>query len=232
MMIRMSLLWKLSAIFLLMDAWLHAAEVCNAGFPGENSSQVFKRLPQVLASCPNPAAIVVFLGMNDAANGKRLLTPEETRKNVSAILRASFSAGAKPLLVTVHQPDMGRLMQRHTAAEYGSRSPDQRVDDVNRALRAAARETHSQLVNFDVVLAKAGGANRLLSTDGVHLTAEGYRLLAKAIAQRLPKAMRQGKILCLGDSLTYGIGVRMPDASDTGSSSYPQQLQALLNDSL
>ncbi|RZU29005.1 hypothetical protein [Edaphobacter modestus] len=27
-----------------MDAWLHAAEVCNAGFPGENSSQVIEEM--------------------------------------------------------------------------------------------------------------------------------------------------------------------------------------------
>lgn len=225
-------MWRLSGIILLLNVSLYAAVVCNAGFPGENSAQILRQMPQALAACPNPVAIVVFVGMNDAANGKRLLTPEQTCENVLAILQASKSAGAESLLVTIHQPDRKRLMQRHKAAEYGGRTPDRRVEDANQALRAAARETHSRVVNFNRVLAKAGGADPSLSTDGVHLTEEGYRLLAKAVEQKLPKKDRHGRILCLGDSLTYGIGVRLPDAPDAGSLSYPQQLQTMLNKNL
>ena len=173
--------------------------------------------------------MVLFVGMNDAVNEKRFLSPNETGQNVTRMLQAALSAHAIPLLVTVHDPDVARLMQRHSPQTYGDRPPDARIADLNRALLRAVARTHTQVVDFHEVLKHAGGANLALSTDGVHLTRAGYRLLAQAVAVKLPSSARTGKILCVGDSLTYGTGVRAAGAPDADSDSYPQQLKALLD---
>jgi acyl-CoA thioesterase-1 len=79
------------------------------------------------------------------------------------------------------------------------------------------------------VLQKAGGANSELSTDGVHLTAKGYGLLATAVRSQLPKNLPgSATILCFGDSLTYGIGVRPANSLSETAETYPAQLRALL----
>ncbi len=77
---------------------------------------------------------------------------------------------------------------------------------------------------------RLGEQNVELSTDGVHLTAKGYGILASAVRAQLPKHLRaDATILCFGDSLTYGIGVRPPNSLLETGNSYPEQLRALLN---
>jgi lysophospholipase L1-like esterase len=211
------------------SASLHAATVCNVGFPGENSAHVLGLLPTAVAMCPHPAFVVLFVGMNDAVNDKQFLEPEQTFTAVTQILKDISALQSRSIVVTVHMPDVVRLMRRHAPKNYGDRSPAQRIQDTNTALRKAAEQQGAKVVDFNDVLAKAGGANEVLSTDGVHLTAKGYSLLAAAVASALPKDASTKTVLCLGDSLTYGIGVRAPDAPDKGSESYPQQLKRLLN---
>jgi acyl-CoA thioesterase-1 len=85
------------------------------------------------------------------------------------------------------------------------------------------------LVPFNAILRNAGGANNDLSTDGVHLTAKGYALLAQAIRKQLPKQLPANTtILCFGDSITYGIGVRPANNAPETPETYPSQLRTLL----
>ena len=214
-------------LVLISTVKVRAADVCNAGFPGENSEQVMQRLPQALARCNEAAAVVIFVGMNDAVNEKRFLTPEQTEDAVTHMLRLIHTAHAKALLVTVHDPDEIRLMQRHAPESFGGRTPAQRINATNRALRKAAKLGGARVVDFNAVLARAGGASASLSTDGVHLTRAGYGLLAKTVATALPRKV-SGSVLCVGDSLTFGVGVRAATEPDAGSDSYPQQLRAIL----
>jgi acyl-CoA thioesterase-1 len=165
-------------------------------------------------------------------NEKRFLTPDQTAEAVGQMLRLIRAAHAKALVVTVHYPDEVRLMQRHSPESFGGVTPAERINATNHALRKAAEEGGASIVDFNAALTKAGGASASLSTDGVHLTRVGYSLLAKTVAAALPQEAAHGKTLCLGDSLTYGIGVRATDAVDAGSDSYPQQLKGILNAAL
>jgi lysophospholipase L1-like esterase len=212
-------------------ASVRAADVCNAGFPGENSLQILMRLPRALADCSAPSEVVIFVGMNDAVNEKRFLTPAQTTEAVQHMLQLIHAAHAKALVVTVHSPDQVRLMLRHAPESYGGTTPIDRIDATNRALRTAAKLGGARVVDFHATLARAGGASASLSTDGVHLTRRGYGLLAKTVAAALPRTV-SGSVLCLGDSLTFGIGVRAATESDAGSDSYPQQLGGLLDAAL
>ena len=157
------------------------------------------------------------------------LAPEQTFTFVSQMLTEIAAVGSRGIVVTVHMPDEVRLLQRHSPTTYGDRTPAQRIQQTNAALRKAAKQHSAELVDFNEVFARSGGANKELSTDGVHLTARGYHLLAVAVASALPKDMSTATVLCFGDSLTYGIGVRAPEAADAGSESYPQQLDQMLN---
>ena len=213
-------------LFLLFAVPLSAQTVVNSGVPGENSADILKRTPSVLQA-NMPAVVVVFAGMNDAANDKKFLTAEQTQANVLAMVTDIEGAGAVPVLVTVHYPDEVRLMARHEPKVYGDKLPAARVDAVNAALETVAREQHVALAGFHDALRLAGGANTALSTDGVHMTAAGYALLAKTVFAALPVGARAGTVVCLGDSLTYGIGVRENGAAE-GEETYPAQLRNLL----
>lgn len=64
----------------------------------------------------------------------------------------------------------------------------------------------------------------------MHLTAKGYALLARTVRSSLPKHVTQdASVLCIGDSLTYGIGVRPAGGTTESDQTYPAVLQRFLN---
>jgi lysophospholipase L1-like esterase len=66
-----------------------------------------------------------------------------------------------------------------------------------------------------------GGATPALSPDGVHFNEAGYRLLADAVRASLPSHLSAATtVLCIGDSLTFGIGVRPVGASERANENY------------
>jgi len=201
--------------------------VVNAGFGGRNTAELEKRFAQELAEA-KPAYVVLFAGTNDALNDAKFLTPSQTRENLTTMVRQAQAAGAIVVLVTVHDPDVARLLKRHRPEAYGSAPPLERVAQVNAVIEEVAQTHHAAVVPFHEILRHAGGASTELSTDGVHLTAKGYGMLAAAVRAKLPQQIPSNvTVLCMGDSLTYGIGVR-PDGTPETADTYPAQLSALL----
>lgn len=218
-------------IFLSLVLAVHLCaqvRVINDGFPGENTSELDARLDDALQQF-NPDYVVLFAGSNDALNDKKFLPARETRAHLRYMADRIKRHGAQVIMVTVHDPDLARLMTRHKPEAYGNTPPLQRLALINEQVRRVARVEHASLVPFAGVLQKAGGANSELSTDGVHLTAKGYGLLATAVRAQLPKHFSDGAtILCFGDSLTYGIGVRSASSPTDTAETYPAQLRVLL----
>ncbi|MGO4214264.1 GDSL-type esterase/lipase family protein, partial [Terriglobus sp. YAF25] len=213
---------------LLMAVTMHGqTHVVNAGFGGRNTAELEKRFAQELAEA-KPAYVVLFAGTNDALNDAKFLTPLQTREHLTAMVQQAQAAGAAVVLVTVHDPDLTRLLERHRPEAYGILPPLERVAQVNAVIEEVARTHHAAVVPFHDILQQAGGASAELSTDGVHLTAKGYGMLAAAVRSKLPPQISPNvSILCMGDSLTYGIGVR-PDGTPESAETYPAQLRALL----
>jgi acyl-CoA thioesterase I len=202
-------------------------QVINDGFPGENTAELDARFATVLGMHPN--IVVLMAGTNDALNTAKLLGLDVSRANVQDMITRAHDAGVKLVLVTVHAPDVERLFTRHKAADYGNNPPLQRVAALNDMLRAVAHQNAIPLVDFATVLAANGGATPGLSTDGVHLTRSGNGLLASAVYAELPKPLSPStRIVCFGDSLTYGTGVRAPGNAPETDDTYPAQLRVLL----
>jgi acyl-CoA thioesterase-1 len=202
--------------------------VINDGFPGENTGELDARLDGALAEF-KPDYVVVFAGGNDALNDKKFLPPSNSGSHLQHMAERIKAHGAQVVMVTVHDPDVARLMQRHKPEAYGDAPPLKRLALVNNQIQRVAQLEHAPLVPFATVLRKAGGTNMELSTDGVHLTAKGYGLLAAAVRAKLPKHLPvNATVLCFGDSLTYGIGVRPSNSTEETPETYPSQLRALL----
>lgn len=202
-------------------------KVINIGYPGFNTAELDAKLDEAL-QIAKPKYVILMAGANDALNPRKFLLPEQTRLHLEAMTRRAQASGATVILVTTHDPDLERLLQRHHLEDYGSSSPLERLAIVNAAVVAVAAQQRVTVVDFHTTLAQAGGATKDLSTDGVHLTAKGYGMLAQAVRARLPeKILAQDTVLCFGDSLTYGQGVRAPNSEETPLT-YPSQLRQLL----
>jgi len=175
-----------------------------------------------------PKYVILMAGANDALNDKKFLSAAQTRLHLRAMVRRAQASGATVVLVTTHDPDLKRLLQRHRPEDYGASSPLARLAIVNSIVVAVAAQQNATVVDFHRIMAQAGGANTDRSTDGVHLTAKGYGILARAVRAELPAEIpTQDTVLCFGDSLTYGLGVRARNSEETPLT-YPSQLRQLL----
>jgi acyl-CoA thioesterase-1 len=221
-------LFILSGCLLCCASLRAQVRVVNDGFPGEDTEELDLRIDDALRAF-HPQVVVLFAGANDALNDKKLLPTELTERHLEAMVKSSTATGAQVVMVQVHTPDMVRLMSRHKLEAYGGIGPLERLALVNDSIAQIAQREHAGLVRFGDVLNTAGGANHDLSTDGLHLTPKGYGLLAQAIRAQLPSDLPANTtILCFGDSLTYGIGVRPPNDAPETPDTYPSQLRALL----
>lgn len=223
----MRILLSLILALLAPAARLSSVVVVNRGVPGETTAEIDARTASELRTY-SPDVVVLFAGMNDAVNDKKFLPLDVSQQHIASIVRACRHAHAHVVLVTVHQPDIFRLLQRHTRAAYGDTSPEQRIRSLNAGIAAVAATDEVPTVDFNRMLEQQGSATARWSTDGVHLTAQGYALLAQGVAQQLKRMGNIHTVLCLGDSLTFGIGVRRADTPDTDES-YPSQLRLLLS---
>ena len=204
--------------------------VINDGVPGENSTELRARFARELAKW-RPQYLILYTGMNDAANPRKFTSADRYRINLVAMLDDERLRGVEVILIAIQPTDTRRVLQRHAAEDYGSQLPNRRIELLNRVLEDVSTQRHVPLVRFDKVLQAAGGPDKRLSVDGIHLSAAGYGLLANSVRAALPADLHAGgAILCIGDSLTFGQGVRPLHADLAGSDgrpypTYPAQLQ-------
>lgn len=126
-----------------------------------------------------------------------------------------------PVVATVLHVDTARMRAQQFPFE-GSDEPNDLIDRYNQALLGVAQERHVAVADFAQALDAAGGPTLEMSTDGLHLTAAGNRLLAQTFFQAMPAEIPNG-VVCLGDSLTYGVPLRT--AARDSDETYPAQLK-------
>jgi lysophospholipase L1-like esterase len=212
------------------DAPAKRVTVINAGIGGQNSLQGRERFEHDVIAV-RPEYVFIYFGMNDTCNEPRFLTREQFIANIAWMIRTARDNHVVPVLSTIQHVDVPRLMKRHKASSFGPEGPNGKIDRYNSALRQLALEKKVALMDFTKVLDDAGGPTTAISTDGVHLTADGYKLLASSFLHAIPGTIHPGDVIvCIGDSLTYGTPLRTDDHDSDFT--YPAQLERLANDAL
>lgn len=219
--------------------------VRNHGYPGANAEESRQRLPEILAE--RPSHLVIFFGMNDALWPRKMLSVAAYRSSLEIMVTQAREARVESVaLVTIHPINAGYVAERFP--DHPQRSDlQQHLAAYDRAVREAAASTGALLVDWRArFLEKSPGksleeavANRedcLLrclansgAADGLHLTREGYRLLAEAVTAALRERVKTGDtITCFGDSLTYGS--QMEGKGTATGDTYPARLAVALNE--
>jgi acyl-CoA thioesterase-1 len=143
------------------------ARVVNAGVSGDTSAGGLARIDWLLAEKPD--LVIVELGANDALRG---LDPEETRRNLDAILARIKTSGARVLLAGMRAPpNMGR--------EYAA--------DFDRIFPDLAKQHKVPLYPFFLDGVAADPA--LNQADGIHPNAKGVSVIVDRILPPLMRAL-------------------------------------------
>lgn len=145
-----------------LNAWLAAqgstATVLNAGVSGDTSAGGLSRLDWSLT--PETDALIVTLGGNDLLRG---LPPEETAKNIDAIVKTATDRGLKVLLIPMEAP--------------GNFGPDYKAQFD--ALYTTIAETYGAQITqpffrlLDAAATDPGQISQWMQPDGIHPNKDG-----------------------------------------------------------
>jgi acyl-CoA thioesterase-1 len=142
--------------------------VINAGVSGDTTAGGLRRVDWALKLKPEIA--LVELGANDALRGQDL---EKTRANLDAIVARFEAGGARVLL-------LGMRLPPNYGGRY-ARAFEKMYEDV-------ARQRKVPLMPF--FLDGVGAVARLNQSDGIHPTAEGYRVIVERLWPNLTPLLR------------------------------------------
>jgi acyl-CoA thioesterase-1 len=131
-------------------------EVVNAGVSGETSSGALARLDWVLTLAPD--IVILETGANDGLRG---VDPALTRRNIDAMVTRLKSEGVVVVLA-------GMEMVRNLGPVF---------TEAFRAIYPDIAASHG-LIRMPFFLEGVAGNPRLNQPDGIHPTAEGYRIVA------------------------------------------------------
>jgi acyl-CoA thioesterase-1 len=147
----------------LIDADGYNVEVVNAGESGDTSATALRRTDFVLD--PNVKILIVAVGGNDALRG---ISPKATYDNVLAIVKKAHAKGVDVLLAGMQAPP-------NLGADY--------TTAFRQVFYQVSRETSPTFLPF--LLEGVAGDSKLNQDDGIHPTAEGHRIIAALIYDKL-----------------------------------------------
>lgn len=143
--------------------------VINAGINGEKSGEALARIDAILSL--EPDIVILQTGTNDGLRG---VSPEEMKGNIRAIVRTLTEHG-----ITVVLAGMENLKRRK--GDY---------DEVfARAYPEIAEE--EGVILIPLFLSGVAGEPRLNRGDGIHPTAEGYRIVMETVYPFVAEALER-----------------------------------------
>ena len=130
------------------------------------------------------------------------------------------------------------LLETYPATLEHKYSPEERLIMLNNVIRDVAAERGIELVDLyklidpvdesaESLLLNEANSNR---RDGMHFTGAGNRVVAENVCTCIRKYYPEARrIVCLGDSLTYGVYMPGKGTAEIDALTYPGILNKLLN---
>ena len=223
--------------FLLPLLLAAQVQVYNAGVGGHNTRQGLKRIDNLLRQY-KPTVLVIGYGANDSVNSKAIVQEQEFRDNLAKMIKKARKSGVRMIVLNSCNPCIDKyLSARHKYSD--DLKPSERIRKYNKYIAETAAANSVIFNDFHAAVMQNGGASEKAQSlirnmansrtrDGLHLTPDGAKCLAGTVAEVLDgKVKKDDRILCLGDSITYGAA--LVGAGTVTGQTYPAWLKTLLN---
>ena len=216
---------------------LPQVQVFNAGIGGHNTRQGVERIDSLLLQY-KPTILVIGYCANDSVNSKALVPEPEFKDNLARMITLARKNGVRTIVLNACNPCIDSCVNaRH---QYNDDlQPSERIRNYNQFIAETAAAHQVIFNDFHAAVMRKGGATEnpeslirnaanSKSNDGLHLTPDGARFLAETVVDALDgKVGKDDRILCLGDSITYGAS--LVGAGTVTGQTYPAWLKTLLN---
>ena len=169
---------------------LSSRPVLNAGYSGIWTEALESRVPLLLQSA-KPGIAVLLVGTNDAKKDCTESALDAVSGHFESIIR-HFEAAAVPVIVMTPPPiERGKRLTNFYSADAMA-SLSRRIVQIADGRAAAIVDLHKAFGDGEG--AAREGLTEGLTTDGVHLSAEAYRLLHDLLEETVASvAMRKGQ---------------------------------------
>ncbi len=190
--------------------------IINKGISGNNTVDLISRLGKDVIS-EQPDLVILMVGTNDMLWSKKQITYMQYSSNLDTIIKGLQKNNIDIVLVSPPPVDSIYLFERHIRKRDDD-SPNKKLNKVCEILKSRALKMDLSFVDIFTRFSEMGipihnqgkiirNAFNSGSRDGVHPTPIGYDLIAQEIFDVLvadKKIRKDMKILCLGDSITFG----------------------------
>ena len=149
-------------------------EPVPAGISGHKSNDMLNRLDRdVISKAPN--WMTLSCGVNDVWHGARGVNLEDYKKNITAILDKAAAANIKVLVTTAT-----------VINEDLANAENTKLADYNAFLRTIAAERKAPLADLNAMFqerikAENKPGKKTITHDGVHMNAEGDKIMARGV---------------------------------------------------
>ncbi|MBI4456395.1 MAG: arylesterase [Acidobacteria bacterium] len=147
----------------LLDDAGHPYRVINAGINGETSAQGLSRVPSIIDQ--NPHLVILELGANDGLRG---IPISSIQQNLETIIKR-LKARSIPVVLA------GMRLPPNYGLDYAEQFRQMYLD--------LAKKYDLTLIPF--FLDQVAGHPELNLEDGIHPTAEGYRIVTRAVFEAI-----------------------------------------------
>ncbi len=213
-------------------------EVIHAGYPGDNTSAMRRRMRRdVLAHAPT--CVTVLCGTNDAVNPRALVPCAEFLTNLEAMIAAIRETDADVLLIAPPPVFAPEVIERYDFNLPPDAELNPQIAGYAAGMRSLAARLAVPFLDLFHIFTETGmvGADRRSlirneansgTKDGAHPTEDGYRFIA-ALAYLALRDNRFdcSRLVCFGDSITHGYPY--PGMGTLEGPNFPALLSKLLN---
>ena len=156
-----------------------------AGIGGHKSNQMLERLERDVLD-KKPDWMILSCGLNDVWHGAQGVPIEEFKSHVTVIIDKCLAAGVVVVILTTT-----------VIGEDLNNSYNKQLSSYNKFLRSLANEKNCLLADvntmFQTLIKTSPKPGRVLTSDGVHMNAEGDKVMAMGILHVFGLNTRQVK---------------------------------------
>lgn len=143
------------------------------GISGQTSAQMLVRFRQDVIDL-SPQKVVIMAGINDIAQNNGYIALENVVSNIVSMCQLAQANGIEPLICSVTPAD--------TIPWRPDIKPAEKIVLLNEMLKNYALQHDIIFVDYYAkMVSPSGGLLPNLTTDGVHLTPDGYRVIEQII---------------------------------------------------
>lgn len=154
----------------------------NRGISGQTTPQMLIRFRQDVIDL-TPKAVIILAGINDIAGNTGPSTVEMIENNIASMAQLANANGIKVILCSV--------LPAYAFPWRPGVNPVEKIIELNKWIKAFAEKNKFIYVDYySAMVDERKGLPKKYSGDGVHPTAEGYKIMEPLAEKAIKQALR------------------------------------------